>query len=328
MNNLPELPKPDQSRIHGLEPSLVIAAYLHGNLAAPSRGQLSQRLHRLIGGEAILEAGLESLAGCDKVWEHSGKLKLTESGQRWIEETVPCADDWRTVQNWILPSLTLGLDPRRTKTASVMKNRFEGTTLAVLYGFASGDEGMTSASAASAYLFHQMKGRFPEWQVPGRPPETRSLDPISNCWLNAAAGLNRSKVSTCVSELVAQALGAKDRKRDSLKRALIVVALGSKTSPTSPTDFADQVRDLARSVHKEPFDGRTSIARVYDAWSRQTNDPGSLEAFKERLVRLAREGSIELVRLDDARMMDPHERSRSATRLGLGEVHFVVFKWV
>jgi hypothetical protein len=96
--------------------------------------------------------------------------------------------------------------------------------------------------------------------------------------------------------------------------------------------FTDQVLAIADTlktptVRGATFDGRVSIAQVYDAYAAKHDDAGTLEEFKARLVDTAKkdpERRLGLGRLDLPERMDKTLRQRSEAMWGGQEVHFVL----
>ena len=88
--------------------------------------------------------------------------------------------------------------------------------------------------------------------------------------------------------------------------------------------ISDRVNDLARKSTTKSSPDRVPISKVYDAYIKANpKEKMSLEAFKAKLVELAKKRKITLLRADLPERMQRKQRERSETKWGTEEVHFV-----
>ncbi|MEO0974331.1 MAG: hypothetical protein AAFX85_14665, partial [Pseudomonadota bacterium] len=93
--------------------------------------------------------------------------------------------------------------------------------------------------------------------------------------------------------------------------------------PSADRDFAHRVLAITRTAHTGPFAHKTPIAHVYDTYGRHHSDAGTLEHFKQRLLKASSAGHLALLPLDDATSMDALMRQRSEIVTPTGLLHFV-----
>lgn len=337
------LPQPDLARFTAVSPELVTLAYLASQKQGLSLPMLQQRLKKLVPATTI-DATVSTLIETDaarleksitltpKGLQRARQLLGTDAGQPWD----------KVIKARRLPLLALGLDPDQAdvKRRYAKADALKAAAIAVSYGLPK--EAMATLKAASSELVWLMlrrgldnvvgRGPFPEIEKPGA---------VERVLLAGLAGAKAKTVPDAINALAARALDVPKIDADILRERLVVVGISiagahrssvAAPSPGRPVNngsgtFATRVRDIALTLSTPPFQGRVSIAQVYDAYGKVHPDAGSLQSFKERLVEAAKAREIDLGALDLPERMSKDLRQRSETRWGSDEVHFVITEW-
>jgi hypothetical protein len=339
-----DLPRPDTSRFSHISPELLVLSYLLGSKRAISLDTLKTRLKTFAPPQKIEEAVSALVAGHQAIAEKT--IKLTPKGKDAVEKALgrDAGQGWEKIWHRRLPLLALGLDPtdgetlRKFASADAQK----AATIAVSYGLPK--EIMASKLGVCAELvWRTLKARLPEVVGNGPFPPIQKLGTVERIVLAGLANIRARNVTEAVDGVAAAALGLQKCDINMLRKRLIVLAVEQTSGQHAPAEprspappaprppgdgnFAARVKQVAEKLTTPPFQGRVSIAQVYDAYGRIHPDAGSLQSFKARLVEAAKARALVLGRLDMPEGMPRDLRERSETLWDSDEVHFVITAW-
>jgi hypothetical protein len=359
MNDLPTLPQADIYRLNPIAPADLVLAFL----AAQGRTTMSARGI----GRALKPWGLSAGPALDGALAHlrdaglahrmaGGAWDLTQAGHgeaRRLSVSGWAVKDWpRQAKNHFLAQ-ALGLAESGPDIADYLSDRraVYAATLDRLFDLGGGARPRLD-TARAALIWRLLAARFPD-MMPARPPSAKNTptalkDDATRTIFLRFCGVERGRLDAGVSALLRTALGApKARDTSALCQAVVRCALQinaaqdadvqpaikeSTASPTSEADFAETIREIARSI-KTPkrrggyFSGsQVAIAQLYDEYAERSGHGVTLDDFKSRLWGAVRSGAaFHLTRLDIPDLMDDELRRRSSTPTRSGDiVHFVV----
>lgn len=335
----------DPTRFRPIPPELFVGAKLSKSRAPVTGSSLARDLRSYLD-RAGVQAALERLVGSDDVEVSEEKHGLTDKGRARFRGLLgkDASDKWDKIRVGRFGMMALGGDPEDAAFRRRYGTTFVPMVVAVAHGLPRPLD-LTGTDVANELIARVLKANLPE-SLLGRGALPRfEIGTLERRILAGIAGAPaNAKIQQALGALAGQALGARETAPKALREALVRLALGGTASEgaaprtattedgTPPTlappvdGFAQRVLEVARGLTRGfggPYGVSVPIASVYDAYGRDHPDAGTLGSFKARLVAATEAGALALVRLDLPDLLDAELRSRSATKYGMDDHHFI-----
>jgi hypothetical protein len=321
--------RPDIARFSPISLEDLTLACLGAARRAVSAAKLKARL-RTFTDPAAVEAVLATLVADGKAASEK-TVVLSKTGKDAAKDVLgrDVNATWERLCNNRFPPLALGLDPDDPDIRLKFAKADALTSAAIAVAFGLGTKDIANKTAVCGELvWRLLRSALPEVVGKGPFPPIDKLGTVERVLLAGLAKTRGNSVNDAVGGLRALAVGLPKCDARGLRKQLIRIGLQRGAKPARPPDvFAARVKEVAKSLSTPPFQGRVSIAQVYDAYGRIHPDAGSLASFKERLVAAAKGRELELGRLDLPERMDRELRLRSEAPWGTDTVHFVITEW-
>ncbi len=325
-------------RFRPIPAELIIRAYLHTSKSAVSLRLAQSRLRKLIPERQTDAVVAQLLEGGSVTLERT--LSLTANGRILTEKELglDATSKWEVLWKTRLPLLALGLDanakPERLRFAR--SDALKSAIIATAFGLAREDLGSPKV-VASELVWRTLRARTGDLIGNGPFGMIDKPGPVERSLLGGLAGTRPKSFPDAMNALALKSVGLAKGTPDDLRLALIAKALALQVDEprverahnvaANGAGFAANVVDVAKGLATPPFVGRVAIASVYDAYGKAHADAGSLASFKERLVKAAQDGALQLARLDMPERMSRDLRQRSETSCMSDQFHFVVTDW-